>query len=80
MEQNQVVSVRMPTEVQAGISSIAKQWDRSQNWVINQAIEQFLDLYRWQAAQIEKAVAAADAGGRFYSSEEVEAMIDAFKP
>lgn len=79
MPQSEVLSVRMTGETHTKLASVAQHLDRSQNWVVNQAIDQYLSVYEWQKQEIEKAIAEADAGGQFYSAEEVEQRLERFK-
>lgn len=79
-ENSEVVSVRMPAQTRKKLASIAKGMDRSQNWLVNEAIENYLSVYDWQKEEIRKAVAEADRGGKFYSASEVARMIETFKP
>lgn len=79
MPQSEVLSVRMPAGTHAKLASVAQNLERSQNWVVNQAIDHYLSVYEWQRQEIEKAIAEADAGGQFYSAEEVEQRLERFK-
>ncbi len=54
------------------LDRVAGSLDRNRNWVINEAIDSFLELYRWQLAEIEKGIADHEAG-RTHSLEEVRA-------
>jgi predicted transcriptional regulator len=78
-ENSDVISVRVPAKLHKKIAAIAKGIDRSQNWLINQAIENYLEVYEWQKEEIKKAIAEADAGGKFYSSDEMDKMLERFK-
>lgn len=71
--------LRLPAPLQAQIGVIARQSERSEEAVIQEALEHFLDTYRWQQQQVEMAVSEADAGGKFYTSQEVDALIAALK-
>jgi predicted transcriptional regulator len=41
------VTVRMPVKTQKKLEQIAAGVDRSRNWLINQAIENYLEVYDW---------------------------------
>lgn len=73
------ISIRVPTQTHQKITAVAKDIDRSQNWLINQAIENYLETYDWQKEEIKKAITEADAGGKFYSSAEMDKMVEGFK-
>jgi predicted transcriptional regulator len=46
---------------------------RDRSYLINQAVEDYIEVRRWHIEEIKKAVAEADAG-RFAPTEEVEAF------
>lgn len=62
------VTVRLPTIKQKQIDAIAQRTDRSRNWIINQAIEQYLALYEGRAQQIEAAL-SGESGVPLHGSE-----------
>jgi len=74
-----VVSIRIPAKLKKRLTAIAKTMDRSQNWLIANALEDYVELYDWQVEEIKKSVKKADNGGKFYSSEEVNLWIEQFK-
>jgi predicted transcriptional regulator len=55
-------SVRSDSEKVKQLDKIAKQQDRSRNYVVNQAIDQLLELQAWQVERVKEGVAAADEG------------------
>src|SRR5262245_35566459 len=71
------VTVRMPPDTQKKLGKIAASMDRSRNWLINQAVEQYLELYDWQAEQIRQRLATAENGGKFISHDDAMRRIDA---
>lgn len=58
------LTVRVPVNRQRQIDAIASQTDRSRNWLINQAIETYLDLYSGQSKRIEAALANVQSKGK----------------
>ncbi|MDQ2949545.1 MAG: ribbon-helix-helix protein, CopG family [Acidobacteriota bacterium] len=44
------------------LDQLAKTLDRNRNWVINEAIAGYLELYRWQIEEIDQGLAELDAG------------------
>jgi predicted transcriptional regulator len=74
------VTVRMPVKTQKKLEQIAAGADRSRNWLINQAIENYLEVYDWQEKRIRERLKKAEKGGKFYSSSHVSDVIDSFKP
>jgi len=74
------MSLAVPTNKQKKLESIAKASDRSRNWIINQAIDQYLDLYDWQTQKIEDRLAQAnEKNAIFHSSSYVDQHIEKFK-
>jgi len=64
-------SVRTDKKKVRQLDRIAKQMDRSRNYVVNQAIDQLLELHAWQDEQVKAGVRAADKG-EFASSAEMD--------
>ena len=46
----------------AEIDALASAMDRSRNYIVNQAIEQYLAANAWQMERIAKGITAAQAG------------------
>ena len=63
-------SVRADTKKVKQLDKIAKQQDRSRNYVVNQAIDQLLELQEWQIERVKEGIAAGDQG-RFASDAEM---------
>ena len=57
-----VFTVRISPEKQRQLDALAQVLDRSRNWVVSAAINQYLDVQAWQIAQIQHGVAEADRG------------------
>jgi predicted transcriptional regulator len=75
------MSVSVPPEVQAKLDAIAEGSDRSRNWIVNQAISQYLELYEWQKEKIQVRLNRANSEqATFHSSKDVDAIIDTFAP
>ncbi len=60
------ITVRLPAKLQARVDAVARALDRPPEWVIEQAVEAFLEI-----ENIRQALAEADAGD-FASDAEVE--------
>ena len=67
-----VFTVRIPPEKQRQLDALAQVLDRSRNWVVSDAIDQYLDVQAWQIAQIQHGVEEADRG-ELVPHEEVRA-------
>jgi predicted transcriptional regulator len=61
------------------LDQIAAQTDRSRNWLVACAVEDFIALNAWQLGKIEGGIAAADAG-EFASDEELARVRKKFAP
>ncbi len=71
------VTVRMRPEVQRQVDKIAANLDRSRNWLINQAIAQYLEVYDWQTARIRERLQQAERGGTFVPHEQAMQHLEA---
>lgn len=56
------MSVRITPETRERLDRIAASLDRSRNWLVAEAIEQYLDLYQWQTELIETRLQKAESG------------------
>jgi len=65
-----VFTVRISPEKQRQLDALAQVLDRSRNWVVSDAIDQYLDVQAWQIEQIRHGVEEADRG-ELVSHEEV---------
>lgn len=64
-------SVRTDKKKVRQLDKLAKQMDRSRNYIVNQAIDQLLDVYAWQDEQARAGIRAADKG-EFASDAEMD--------
>lgn len=60
----------------AEIDAMAAAMDRSRNYIVNQAIEQYLEANAWQMQRIGEGIAAAQ-GGKVTPADDVFAGIAA---
>jgi len=60
----------------AEIDALAQSMDRSRNYIVNQAIEQYLAANAWQMERIKDGIAAA-RDGRTVPAEDIFAGISA---
>ena len=56
------ITFRTNANNKKSIDMLAKSMGGSRTMVINQAIEAYTDLYRWQLKEIEHGIADADTG------------------
>jgi len=59
---NQTITVRTESDTVEKISSIAQAMDRSRNWVIEDALKQYIDQQAWYVEGIQKAQASLSEG------------------
>lgn len=71
-------SIRTHPQKIRELDKLAEQQDRSRNYLVNQAIDQYLDLLAWQDERIKEGIKAADAG-RFVSEAGMDAIVDKHK-
>jgi predicted transcriptional regulator len=70
------ITVRAAKATIKEIDALAAAMDRSRNYIVNQALRQYLDTNAWQLERIKAGVAAAREG-RVRPAEEVFADIAA---
>ena len=73
------ISVSVPHDKQVSLETIAQDMDRSRSWIVNQAIDQYLDLYEWHAEVIRSRLEHAHSGNaKVFSSKQVDKIIGDF--
>ncbi len=60
------------------LDKLALTLDRSRNYLVNQAIDNFLDIQDWQIQKIEEGIKAADKGD-FVPDKKMNAIISKYK-
>lgn len=56
------ITIRTAKDTVDAIDALAGSMDRSRNYVVNQAIEQYLQAHAWQVERIQAGVEAARSG------------------
>ena len=56
------ITFRMDSDKKAALDKIAAGLARDRSYVLNQAIDAFIEIHRWQIAHIEEGLRQADAG------------------
>lgn len=74
------VTVRISAETQKKLNQVAESFDRSRNWIINEAIDNYLEVFEWQEKKIKQRLRKAEKGGKFIKGEQVDKIVDSFKP
>jgi len=67
------VTFRLDPDKRAALDAIAAGMDRNLTYVLNQAINAYLEMHQWQLKEIQQGIAEADAGD-FASEDEVSAV------
>ena len=62
MNIEKTTTVRMDGRTLKRVDGLARAMSRSRAWVINQAVERYLDYEEWFAAEVKQALVEADAG------------------
>lgn len=72
-------TIRTNKEKVAALDALAIHHDRSRNYLVNQAIDYFLELNEWQVEKINQGVQAVKAGD-FASEKEVKRVFSKYAP
>jgi len=59
---NQTITIRTKSNTVEKISAIARALDRSRNWVIEDALKQYIDQQAWYLEGIQQAQTSLEAG------------------
>jgi len=70
------ITIRAPKEIVSEIDAIAAAMERSRNYIVNQALQQYVQTNAWQIERIKQGLADARAGN-VTPAEEVFAAIAA---
>ena len=72
MAPTESLHIRIPQGMREELDQLATTMDRSRNWLVAEAIEQYLDIQRWQVDLIRERFAEAESGSStFIPHEEV---------
>ncbi|WP_294534430.1 CopG family ribbon-helix-helix protein [uncultured Rhodoblastus sp.] len=72
-------TVRLDDSTLNALDRLAEKTDRSRNWLVARAVEDFVALNAWQVGKIEAGLAAADRGD-FASDAELARVRKKFAP
>jgi len=70
-------TVRLDETTLGALDQLAEKTERSRNWLVAKAIEDYLALNAWQVEKIESGMAAADKGD-FASDGDVARLREKF--
>ena len=68
----ELINFRLDSHKKKALDAIAAGLDRDRSYVLNEAVNAYLDVYRWQIEQIKEGMRDAKAGN-FASEAEVKA-------
>lgn len=71
------LTVRLEETTLGALDELAVKTERTRDWIVNRAIEDFVALSAWQVGKIELGLAAADSGD-FASKADVARVRDKF--
>jgi len=62
MMATEAFTIRAETNIVHKLDDLAGSLDRSRNYLVNQAIKEYLETHAWQVEKISQGIAAADRG------------------
>ncbi|MCC5639949.1 CopG family transcriptional regulator [Nostoc sp. CHAB 5844] len=66
------ITFRIDQDKKVALETIAAGMNRDRSYVLNEAVDAYLEMHQWQIEEIQKGITEADAGD-FASDEEVKA-------
>ena len=78
MKSSEVLSLRVPTSLSVALDKLAAGTQRSRSFLIEQALNAYLQQHAWQVEEIEQAIREADAGD-FASNSETQAVFSKYQ-
>ncbi len=72
------ISFRMPSEAVETLDALAETMDRDRTYLLNEAVEHYLELNEYHMKLIEKGLRAAKAGD-FVSDTEMKKLVSRMK-
>ena len=70
----EVMTVRVEPRTRKALDGIASSLDRDRTYVVNEALQSYIDIHKWQIDHIQQGLREANAG-RFVPKAEVSRMI-----
>lgn len=72
------LSFRVPAETARRLDELAEATDRPRSWLLEQALESYLEVEAWQVEHIRQGLADF-AAGRTVPQEEVAALVKSWR-
>lgn len=80
MSQSETVTVQLPIEIKQKLEALATSTNRSQSWLVTQAITTYVETQSQQIQQIEAAVDLAESDRAVWvEGEAVEAWLNSWE-
>lgn len=75
-----VTSIRLQPEVEQDLRETAQQLNRSRNWLVNEAVREYVARHQMERARMDETLAAIDAvaRGEVVSGQAVHAWLDSW--
>ena len=67
------MTMRLPRVMKDELDALARSTGRNRNALVQEALRRFIDVQRWQIAEIEAGIREADAG-IFVGDDEMDAL------
>jgi predicted transcriptional regulator len=74
----ETISFRLDPKKREALDAVARAQDRDRTYVLNEAIDAYLDVHQWQIEHIQEGMRQADAG-EFASDAEVAAAFSRWR-
>jgi RHH-type rel operon transcriptional repressor/antitoxin RelB len=78
MPRTSPVMTRVSPDIKRKLRALAKETDRSESYLVAEAIAAYVDLNAWQVTHIKKSLAEVAAGDTGVSHERVAAWLDSW--
>jgi predicted transcriptional regulator len=69
------LTFRIEPDAKAALDALASALDRDRSYIINEAVDAYLETQRWQIAHIKQGMKEADEG-KFVSQREMKKLVD----
>ena len=70
----EVMTVRVEPRTRKALDGIASSLDRDRTYVVNEALQSYIDVHKWQIDHIQQGLREANAG-KFVTKAEVSRVI-----
>ncbi len=69
--EKQTITFRLDSEKVSALDAVAQALDRDRTYVLNEAVEAYLDVQKWQLDHVKASIRQANAG-EFVEHEEIK--------